>query len=122
MKLGVAPVILSDAWSFPIGPRWKSFSIVVPEKHVGELERIVTEHERDYQAMGNQAALAYAQYFSEQSYFDFLVDNCVDILQRQWVPESLARVIIEAAYSVQSAALRARKRLGIRSRLKRLLG
>jgi hypothetical protein len=121
MKLGVAPVIISDGWKFPLGPRWRDFSIVVPEKQVWELERIVGEREHEYQAMGQRAAAAYEAFFSEHAYFNFLVENCLDIMRRQWLPERFARTVIKISHLLNSLGKQARKRAGIRTRLMRIL-
>lgn len=120
LKLGVAPVILSDDWTFPLGPRWGEFSIVVPEKHAGELERILGEYEDDYKSMGKQAAYAYENWFSEEAYFNFLVESCLDIQRTQWIPERLAQSLLKTSYRVHATIAQARKRLGIRTRLKRV--
>lgn len=122
LKLGVAPVVLSDGWSFPIGPRWDNFSIVVPERHVKSLEHILAEREGDYQTMGQRAAQAYEQWFSERAYFNFLVDSCLDIKRKQWVPERMAQFTIKTGYRTQEVVASARKQLGIRSRLKKVFG
>jgi hypothetical protein len=122
IKLGVAPIILSDGWSFPLGPHWEDFSIVVPEERVSELERIVGERENEYEAMGQKAADAYERFFSERAYFNFLVENCAEIRRKQWLPEPLARLLVKTSYRVSLRFSEARKRVGIRTRWRRLLG
>lgn len=89
MALGVAPVIISDGWIFPRGPSWNSFSIVVRERDVCDLERIVVSYETSYEEMGRLARRAYEQNFSESAYFNYVVDNCLQILAEQRVPEIL---------------------------------
>ncbi len=89
LKLGVAPVIVSDHWIFPRGPRWHEFSIIIKEKHIGRVERVVEAHEHDYRAMGALAARAFEEHFSERVYFNYVVDNCREIARRQIIPEAL---------------------------------
>lgn len=88
MQLGVAPVIISDGWIFPKGPRWRDFSIILKEKQLGDLEKVVETHEDSYAEMGSLARKAFDEYFAEHLYFDYIVANCVDIRRTQWVPEA----------------------------------
>jgi hypothetical protein len=87
MKMGVAPVILSDNWLYPKGPKWEEFSIAIKEKHVRELEHVIESYEDDFMEMGRLARKAYEQYFSEAAYFDYVMDNFVEIMQCQQIPE-----------------------------------
>ena len=122
LKLGIAPVIISDGWKLPLGPEWKDFSIVVPEKHISELEQIAGEHEANYKEMGKLSAQAYDDWFSEGAYFNFIVTSCLDIMKKQWLPEPLARKLITSSYLVKSASSQIRKNIGFRTRIKKLIG
>jgi hypothetical protein len=117
MLLGVAPVIISDGWVFPHGPQWSSFSIVIQQRHVREIERIVCSHEASYEEMGRLARKAYDKYFAEPAYFNYVVSNCLAICQGQSVPETLywrLAPIIVSAYKLKDAVSR-------RMRLRKLL-
>ena len=87
IRMGIAPVILSDRWAYPVGPIWKDFSISVKEKHFGEIESIVGEYEKDFEEMGKLSRRAFDHYFSDEVYFNYVVDSCVEIGARQVVPE-----------------------------------
>jgi hypothetical protein len=87
MQMGVAPVILSDDWIYPEGPDWKSFAIVILEKDIKRLPEIVKSHESEYQERGGLARKAYEAYFSDDAYFDYLIEVCINISQHQKVPE-----------------------------------
>jgi hypothetical protein len=89
LKLGVAPVIVSDKWIFPKGPRWKDCSIIIKGRHLDELEAIVSEHEPDFERMGRAARRVHDEYFSDEAYFNYVVDNCLAIRSRQIIPEAL---------------------------------
>jgi hypothetical protein len=89
MKLGVAPVIISDDWIFPSGPLWETFSVIVKEKDLDRLDVILEEREKDYQLMGERAHQAYKTFFADEVYFDYLIDQCIDIKKHQKIPESL---------------------------------
>ena len=87
MKIGVAPIIISDHWILPNGPQWNDFAIIVRESDVVDIEEILTQNERKYREMGQAAASAYRDYFSEISYFDYLIDQVIDITKHQSLPE-----------------------------------
>ena len=89
MQLGVAPVILSDRWILPRGPKWHEFSIVIKERHIRDVEKIVQAHENDYKAMGDLARRSFEDYFSDRVYFNYIVDNCIDIMRGQVISEAL---------------------------------
>ncbi|MEO7099845.1 MAG: exostosin family protein [Luteolibacter sp.] len=88
MKIGVAPVILSDEWIFPKGLNWSEFSIIIKEKDADKLVEIVASHESRFREMGAAAQKAYEDYFSEAAYFNYLVGQCAEIMSEQRVPES----------------------------------
>ena len=88
MKMGVAPVIVSDELQLPAGPRWEEFAIRVPEKHADELERIVASRAEAYREMGCRAQAAYRENFHDDVYFNYLVDCVLDIQAHQRVPEA----------------------------------
>lgn len=87
MLMGVAPIIVSDDWILPKGPAWKDFAIVVREKQIAEIERIASEHESTHVEMGQCARRAYFDYFADDRYFNYVVDNCLDILRTQRIAE-----------------------------------
>jgi len=88
MELGVAPVVISDAFVFPKGPDWNSFSIQVKEKHINDLENIVSSYENSFADMGIKARAEFLKWFSDSDYFNYVVDNCLDIKNHQFIPES----------------------------------
>lgn len=87
MLMGVAPIIVSDDWILPKGPAWKEFAIVVKERQIAEIERIAAEHEADYVEMGQCARRAYLDHFADDRYFNYVVDNCLDIMRTQRIAE-----------------------------------
>lgn len=86
MQMGVAPVIISDAWVLPQGPDWRQCAVMVPE-HLRDLEQCLVAHEPYYQDMGRAARAAYDRFFAEDTYFDYLVDQAAEIRARQRIPE-----------------------------------
>jgi hypothetical protein len=89
MMLQVAPVIISDAWKFPKGPKWNEFSIVIKEKHIRSVEKIIQDREGEHVEMGRLAGKAFAEYFSEAAYFNYVIDSCLDLKSKQLIPETL---------------------------------
>lgn len=87
MRMGVAPVIISDGWIPPKGPDWSRFAIFVKEREVAELEEIVLQHEGHYRSMGRSAAEAYYRFFADDAYFNFVVDQLADIQRSRFLPE-----------------------------------
>jgi hypothetical protein len=88
MMLGVAPVIISDKWILPKGPDWKSFSLIIPSKHINSLEKVIIENEYRYFEMGIKAKEAFLKYFDDKVFFDYLITNCLEIRKKQLLPES----------------------------------
>ena len=87
MKLGVAPVIVSDNWILPKGPKWNDFSIFIKEENIKDLEKIVESHSDSYKEMGQKARKAFEEFFAEDVYFNYVIDNCLDIMNKQLIPE-----------------------------------
>lgn len=74
MKLGIAPVIISDEWVEPQGIDWKSCSIRIQEKDVSKIESILKSREHEYLELGINARKNYEKYMSSENQFHFLSD------------------------------------------------
>jgi len=97
MKIGVAPIIISDDWIPPKGPDWAKFALFIKESEIIRLEEIAAKNEYRYKEMGIAAAEAYKLYFSRNVYFDFLIKQIIDINDNEIIPEILffkARTVI----------------------------
>jgi hypothetical protein len=79
MEMGRVPVILSDDWVPPPGPRWDEFSVRVPERFVGEISSILSMFSDRHEVMGRQARLAWEQWFAKPVCFHRLIELCADI-------------------------------------------
>lgn len=88
MMLGVAPVIISDEWILPKGPDWKSFSLIIPSKDINSLEKVIIENEYRYLEMGIKAKEAFLKYFDDKVFFEYIINNCLEIRKKQLLPES----------------------------------
>ncbi len=65
MSLGVAPVIISDAWRPSDGVDW-SFAIFVPERDIPRIDSIVRSHEPEWQDRGRQARETFLRQFAPE--------------------------------------------------------
>ena len=91
MKMGRAPVILSDGWVEPPGPAWKRFALRIPERDFARLPGILEEREHEAAAMGELARQEWLEWFAEDTAFHTAVEWCLRIKAQRRVPEQLAR-------------------------------
>jgi Exostosin family len=79
MEMGRVPVILSDEWVPPKGPRWDEFSIRVPEGRVGDISAILSSYSNRHEVMGRLARREWEQWFAKPVCFHRLIELCADI-------------------------------------------
>ncbi len=91
MRMGRAPVVISDGWGEPTGPSWERFSIRVGENDIAQIPRLLERREAEAVAMGKMARQQWEQWFSEEAAFHRVVDWCLQIQERRIVPEALGR-------------------------------
>ncbi len=89
MKMGVAPVIISDDWILPRGPSWNDFALIIKEADFNRIDEIIEVRAKDYVAMGRKANEAYQKFFADDVYFDYVIDQLIDIKKYQKIPEWL---------------------------------
>jgi len=94
MCLGRVPVILSDEWVRPEGPRWETFSIQIPERDARWVPRLLEEKEAAALEMGLLARTEWETYFSPEVLFHRAVELCLEIQKARRLPEILARLSI----------------------------
>jgi len=98
MRMGRVPVILSDTWVEPSGPRWADFSLRVRERDFGRIPQLLEEREHLAVEMGRRARAEWEQCFSEEAAFHRVVEYCLALKQRRRVPESWARLPVFLQY------------------------
>ncbi|MDQ6809298.1 MAG: glycosyltransferase family 47 protein, partial [Verrucomicrobiota bacterium] len=98
MRIGRVPVILSDDWVEPPGPRWRDFAIRVRERDCAHVPRILEERESAAVEMGTLARTQWLDWFSPEAAFHRSVEWCLLIKQRRTIPERLARWPIYLQY------------------------
>jgi len=89
MRMGVCPVIVSDACLLPSGPDWSAFALFLEESRVGELRPFLRHHEKSFASMGELARAAYEEHFDDAVYFNYLVDQMAAIRSSQAIPERI---------------------------------
>jgi hypothetical protein len=91
MRMGRVPVILSDDWVPPIGPRWDEFSLRIRERDFGLIPRLLEDREPDAVKMGQAARMEWERWFGDDVRFHHLVELCLDIRRNRKMPERWAR-------------------------------
>ena len=91
MRMGRAPVILSDAWVPPIGPNWDAFSVRVRERDFERIPALLERRESEAVEMGQAARREWESWFGEDVLFHRLVELCLDIQRKRKLPERWAR-------------------------------
>jgi hypothetical protein len=113
MKIGVAPIIISDDWILPKGPLWSEFALFVKEGDIGCLEEVATEAEPRFREMGERAAREYQLFFAPAAYFDYLIDQCAELMAGQLIPERCfwaARNLVALKWKLENRLRRLRSR------------
>ena len=119
MRMGRAPVILSDDWVPPSGPQWDKFSIRVAERDFRRIPQLLTENEHLAVPMGQLARREWEEWFSPEVAFHRVVESCLELKRRRRVPESLARwpVYLQFARPFHFRRMLRRKWEGLRGRV-----
>lgn len=91
LKMGRAPVVLSDTWIPPIGPDWGACAVFVRESEVEQLPTLLEPLEEQAAAMGLAARRTWEDWFGPSVVFHRTIEWCVDLLTKRRVPERLAR-------------------------------
>lgn len=90
MRMGRAPVIISDHWIPPEGPDWDSFSVRIPEREVETIPDRLAALEDQAEAMGHRAREAWENWFAADVIFHRTVEWCLDMKAQRRLPESLS--------------------------------
>ncbi|MEM8722315.1 MAG: exostosin family protein [Cyanobacteria bacterium P01_G01_bin.39] len=83
MKLGVAPIIISDKWLPPMGPDWESFALFIKQSDLKNLVEIVESYADEYEERGHLARKAWEEYFSDSVVFNNCIEAIEDIKQNR---------------------------------------
>jgi len=79
MEMGRVPVILSDDWVPPPGPRWSDFSLHLPESSLPELESLLIGFISQQPRMAQLAREEWQRWFDKPVCFHHLVEACLEV-------------------------------------------
>lgn len=79
LRMGRAPVIISDDWMPPEGPDWEAFSFRVAEAEIEQIPDLLERHEHRAPEMGRRAREAWENWFSAEATFHRVTEWCLDI-------------------------------------------
>lgn len=89
MKMGRVPVVISDEYVYPEGPRWDAFSVHVAEKDIASIPSLLESLEGRAEEMGELARQEYEKWFAEEVYFHHVVEWCLDIQRKRTKADAL---------------------------------
>ena len=79
MRMGRAPVIISDEWVPPVGPDWDAFSVRVPEQAIDQIPDLLDNRADHAIEMGRAARAAWENWFAPEVTFHRVVEWCLDL-------------------------------------------
>jgi hypothetical protein len=82
MALGRCPVIISDQFVLPIGPKWKSCALFFRERDLINLESYLKIHESDHKKLGDNAFSEWQRHFSPNNIAKYYANALMSILQK----------------------------------------
>lgn len=91
MRMGRAPVIISDQWIAPEGPDWATFSLRVSQDEVHTIPARLEALESRAEEMGRRARAAWTSWFAADVIFHRTVEWCLDLQRRRVLPEGISR-------------------------------
>jgi hypothetical protein len=91
MCVGRVPVVLSDEWVAPEGPKWDSFCLFVPEREAASVPRMLEEREGDAAKLGLVARREWETYFSPEVAFHRVVELCLELQRGRTWPDWIER-------------------------------
>ena len=122
MRLGRAPVILSDEWVPPDGPCWERFSLRIPEADWASVPQRLELRAADAATMGRLAREQWEEWFAPAVLFHRLVEDCLSIARApQTLPEPLASWVVYPQILRPSHLRHWARQTGVAQRLKAIL-
>lgn len=99
MRLGIAPVVLSDGWQRPSGPVWEACCLWLPENEYPDLVEILESEGEAWYSMGIAAQQAYQDFFASDRAFEHTMDALEALLPR-WRAESMLLAALRQIHEV----------------------
>jgi len=109
MAAGCVPVILSDDWVPPEGPRWEDFSLTLPESKAALIPEVVEHYESRFNLMAHASRRAWQEWFAPDVLFHRMIESCTEILRSRRIPERIAGWMPDRRYfRLKARAVKAR--------------
>jgi len=117
LQAGRVPVIVSDDWVEPDGPRWDQLSLRVRESEIERIPALLEEHDARWGEMARAARAAWEAWFAPEVRFHRMVESCQEIARARTRPEAAVNriprpLLLYARYRARAAARRVALRLG----------
>ncbi|MGA3170989.1 MAG: exostosin family protein [Chthoniobacteraceae bacterium] len=90
MAAGRVPVVISDAWTAPMGPDWEKCALFISERQAHRISRLIEEQEPRFPLMAEAARREWEQWFSPQVLFHRMIEGLREIVANRTEPERLA--------------------------------
>jgi hypothetical protein len=81
LAAGRVPVIISDDWVPPRGPKWEGFSIRWPERRSDGLIELLEKRDGDWGEMSAAATAAHQEFFVSDVWFHHVMNLCQELQQ-----------------------------------------
>jgi Exostosin family len=79
MQLGRCPVIISDQWEPIAGIDWRNFAVIVPEREIKSLPRILAAREAQAADLGKRARIAWEKNFAPEQRFLLTFSRAIEV-------------------------------------------
>ena len=81
MQLGRCPVIISDQWVPIAGIDWRNFAVIVPEREIDSLPKILAAREAEAADLGKRARIAWEKNFAPKQRFLLTFSQVIEVWQ-----------------------------------------
>jgi hypothetical protein len=98
MRAGRVPVIISDDWMAPAGPRWSEFAIFIKESEVHSIPAVLENYEANAVALGAFARREWEKWYSKERVFTTVVDQLIAARQAHLGESRISRMVTYAQY------------------------
>lgn len=81
MALGRCPVIISNDFVPPKGPKWEEFALFYPEKCITKIDSFLLQHEHRYKEMGERAKENWDKFFAGDLVRQYYANTLLDVIR-----------------------------------------
>ena len=92
MEMGLVPVIISDNYLLPKGPKWDEFVVFIKEKDLKIIPELLEPRVAYAEDMGKLARKNWENWFAPAKQFNYIIDACWEIRNKKIIPEKIYRL------------------------------